>query len=72
MIWHVTNDERDPTAIISVDFIRDGKITNSAFANAGAPGSEPNAVFMGAVSQLAENVLPPAIWRPGSSSIGSL
>jgi hypothetical protein len=72
MIWHVTNDEREPTAIISVDFIRDGKITRSAFTNAAAPGSEPDAVFMGAVSQLAENVLPPANRQPGSSSIGSL
>jgi hypothetical protein len=60
MIWHVINNEREPTAIISVDFIRNGKITRSAFTSAAAPGSEPDAVFMGAVSQLAENVLSPA------------
>jgi hypothetical protein len=71
MIWHVINNEREPTAIISVDLIRGGKITRSAFTNAVAPGSEPSGVFMGTVSQLAQNVLPPATRQPGPSSIGS-
>jgi len=60
MVWHVINEGTEPTAVISVHLVRDGKITRSAFTDASAPGSSPDAVFMDTISQLAQRVLPPA------------
>jgi hypothetical protein len=69
MVWHVTSIGIKPTAIISVDVVKDGKIVKSAYTNVAAPGSNPNAVFMYDVRRLAQRVLPPNS-SPPSSQIG--
>jgi hypothetical protein len=70
MFWHVNNDGRKPTAIITVHLVHDGKLVSSAYSNVAAPGSNPNAVFMYDVSRLAQRVLPPASRPLGSVRIG--
>lgn len=60
MFWHVINDGRKPTAVISVHLVQDGKIARSAYADAAAPDSDSDEEFMYVVSHLAREVLPPA------------
>ena len=67
MFWHVINDGRKPTTIISTHLVEGGKITSSAFTDVAAPDSNPDTVFIDAVSQLAQRVLPPAAKHLASS-----
>jgi hypothetical protein len=70
LIWRVNNNVREPTAVITVNLVQGSKIIRSAFSDTVTPGSEPDGIFMGVVSQLAQRVLPPAATQSGSSSIG--
>jgi hypothetical protein len=67
MFWHVINNGREPTAVVTVHLVRSGKIIRSAFTDAAAPDSNPDAVFMATVSQLAQRVLPLASGQIGPS-----
>jgi hypothetical protein len=60
MVWHVINHARKPTALVTVNIIRNGGIIRSKFANVAAPGTMPAAVFRREVSELAYRVMPPA------------
>ena len=59
MVWHVVNDGRKPTAIVSVRVIQNGSLVRFAFSNAPAPDAFPDAVFRREVSDLARRVLAP-------------
>jgi len=59
MVWHVVNDGRMPTVVITVHLVQDGKITRTAFTRAAAPDANPEWDFIAAVSQLTLEVLPP-------------
>jgi hypothetical protein len=58
MVWHVVNDGRKPTAVVTVHIVQGGEIIRSAFANVAAPDSNPDAVFKYDVAHLAGRVLP--------------
>jgi hypothetical protein len=60
MVWHVNNDERNATAVVTVRIIQNGRVVRSDFAKTPAPNACPPAVFMHEVSELARNVIPPA------------
>jgi hypothetical protein len=60
MVWHVINDRRKPTAVVTVKVIESSGIVRSKFANIAAPGVNPDAVFMRDVADLAYRIMPPA------------
>jgi hypothetical protein len=60
MVWHVIKDGRKPTAMVTVEIIRDGRIVRSNFANVSAPHANPDAVFIREVSELAYRLISPA------------
>jgi hypothetical protein len=60
MVWHVINDGRRPTAMVTVRIIENGRIVRSGFTTVSAPGANPDAVFMREFSDLAYGVMPPA------------
>ena len=59
MVWHVVNDGRKPTAIVSVRVVQNGGLVRFAFSNTPAPDTFPDAVFRREVSDLARRVLVP-------------
>ncbi len=70
MVWHVINDGRKPTVVITVHLVRDGKIIRTAFTGAPAPDASPEGYFIAAISQLTQEVLPPLATNPVSSRNG--
>jgi hypothetical protein len=61
MVWHVINDGRKATAMVTVTIIESGRIVRSKFDNVSAPNVNPNVVFMRDVSDLAYRVMLPAV-----------
>ena len=57
MIWNVRNENRKPTAIVSVSVIRSGNLVDFAYSNVPAPDAFPPGLFRYEVSNLARRVL---------------
>jgi len=60
MVWHIINDGRKPTAVVTVKVIETDGIVRAKFANISAPGINPDAVFMHDVADLAYRIISPA------------